>query len=100
MQNICYSDKIWLMSSGICLWLTLKFHQIWVAGLIWSEIKQLWDVGLKEYDTNILYFFLLTFYIFVTFSYIKVRERYVERRGLHHQLPLRRDNRTSIARIL
>jgi len=21
----------------------------WVAGLIWSEIKQLWDVGLKEY---------------------------------------------------
>ena len=104
MQSICYPGKnsimIWLMSSGICLWLTLKFHQIWVAGLIWSEIKQLWDVGLKEYDTNILYFFLLTFYTFVTFSYIKVRERYVERRGLHHQLPLRRDNRTSIARIL
>ena len=21
----------------------------WVTGLIWSEIKQLWDVGLKEY---------------------------------------------------
>ena len=21
----------------------------WVGGLIWSEIKQLWDVGLKEY---------------------------------------------------
>ena len=21
----------------------------WVAGLIWSEIKQLWDVGLKDY---------------------------------------------------
>ena len=24
----------------------------WVAGLIWSEIKQLWDVGLKEYISD------------------------------------------------
>merc|ERR550534_464796 len=24
----------------------------WVAGLIWSEIKQLWDVGLKEYVSD------------------------------------------------
>lgn len=21
----------------------------WVSGLIWSEVKQLWDVGLEEY---------------------------------------------------
>ena len=27
-------------------------HQVWVAGLIWSEIKQLWDVGLKEYVSD------------------------------------------------
>ena len=25
----------------------------WVAGLIWSEIKQLWDVGLKEYASDL-----------------------------------------------
>merc|ERR1719295_208027 len=25
----------------------------WVAGLIWSEIKQLWDVGLKEYVSDL-----------------------------------------------
>merc|ERR1719319_794134 len=24
----------------------------WVAGLVWSEIKQLWDVGLKEYISD------------------------------------------------
>ena len=24
----------------------------WVAGLIWSEIKQLWDVGLREYISD------------------------------------------------
>ena len=62
------------MSSGICLWITLKFHQIWVAGLIWSEIKQLWDVGLKEYVTNIFdtFFFLhLTFLLhFLTSRYV------------------------------
>lgn len=26
-------------------WLILA----WVSGLIWSEVKQLWDVGLQEY---------------------------------------------------
>lgn len=26
-------------------WLILS----WVSGLIWSEVKQLWDVGLQEY---------------------------------------------------
>ena len=25
----------------------------WVTGLIWSEIKQLWDVGLKEYASDL-----------------------------------------------
>lgn len=31
--------------------LTLIFRLIlaWVTGLIWSEVKQLWDVGLEEY---------------------------------------------------
>ena len=24
----------------------------WVTGLIWSEIKQLWDVGLREYISD------------------------------------------------
>ena len=24
----------------------------WVTGLIWSEIKQLWDVGLREYVSD------------------------------------------------
>lgn len=26
-----------------------RFILAWVSGLIWSEVKQLWDVGLKEY---------------------------------------------------
>ena len=30
----------------------LNSDQVWVAGLIWSEIKQLWDVGLKEYVSD------------------------------------------------
>ena len=27
----------------------------WVAGLIWSEIKQLWDVGLKVWKFESIY---------------------------------------------
>lgn len=27
----------------------LRFILAWVSGLIWSEVKQLWDVGLEEY---------------------------------------------------
>ncbi|XP_037087479.1 LOW QUALITY PROTEIN: transient receptor potential-gamma protein-like [Pollicipes pollicipes] len=30
-------------------WLILA----WVAGLIWSEIKQLWDIGLQEYASDL-----------------------------------------------
>lgn len=26
-----------------------RFILAWVSGLIWSEVKQLWDVGLEEY---------------------------------------------------
>lgn len=26
-----------------------RFILAWVSGLIWSEVKQLWDVGLSEY---------------------------------------------------
>lgn len=26
-----------------------RFILAWVSGLIWSEVKQLWDVGLAEY---------------------------------------------------
>ena len=40
----------WCRFGNFCnLWKSL---QIWVAGLIWSEIKQLWDVGLKEYVSD------------------------------------------------
>lgn len=27
----------------------VRFILAWVSGLIWSEVKQLWDVGLEEY---------------------------------------------------
>lgn len=33
-------------------WQSMIRHRIilaWVSGLIWSEVKQLWDVGLQEY---------------------------------------------------
>lgn len=32
------------------MWLfPARFILAWVSGLIWSEVKQLWDVGLEEY---------------------------------------------------
>nr|AGJ70290.1 transient receptor potential channel C [Terebratalia transversa] len=53
----------------------------WVAGLIWSEVKQLWDVGAKEYiqdmwnlldfATNMLYITTITLRVI---AYIKVEE--------------------------
>ena len=39
---------------------------IFFAGLIWSEIKQLWDVGLKEYvhdAWNLVDFFTNSLYV-------------------------------------
>ena len=56
----------------------------WVAGLIWSEIKQLWDVGLKEYIndmwnvvdfiTNSLYVATIGLRTVAYFDVIKTRQ--------------------------
>ena len=38
----------------------------WVSGLIWSEVKQLWDVGLREYINdmwNVIDFITNSLYI-------------------------------------
>ena len=54
----------------------------WVAGLIWSEIKQLWDVGLKEYINdmwNVVDFITNSLYVATiglrTVAYFDVRQQ-------------------------
>ena len=56
-------------------------HLAFFAGLIWSEIKQLWDVGLKEYvhdAWNLVDFFTNSLYVATialrVVSYYKVQE--------------------------
>ena len=47
-----YSDDSNATKRGAKPSLVESFILAWVAGLIWSEIKQLWDVGLKEYISD------------------------------------------------
>ena len=53
-KNFFLVDLLIILSQNVtlCLKFNLKSDQVWVAGLIWSEIKQLWDVGLKEYVSD------------------------------------------------
>lgn len=46
-----------------------KYYRLilaWVSGLIWSEVKQLWDVGLEEYINdmwNVIDFVTMSLYV-------------------------------------
>lgn len=50
-SNIIIIYDIIIIINGIvlCFVLCNRFILAWVSGLIWSEVKQLWDVGLEEY---------------------------------------------------
>ena len=66
----------------------LMWRKCHLLGLIWSEIKQLWDVGLKEYISDM--------WVWITISKDRSndkcythRQLKVERGGFHHKLSLR-----------
>ena len=61
--------------------LSVNVRRWFSAGLIWSEIKQLWDVGLKEYvhdAWNLVDFFTNSLYVATialrVVSYYRVQE--------------------------
>ena len=68
--------------------LMFMWRKCYLLGLIWSEIKQLWDVGLKEYISDM--------WVWITISKDRSsdncythRQLKVECGGLHHKLSLR-----------
>lgn len=60
----------------------------WVLGLIWSEVKQLWDLGLKEYMNdmwNVIDF--VTNSLYVATAALRVIAYYRVQRENEDQLP-------------
>lgn len=63
-----------------------RFIVAWVLGLIWSEVKQLWDLGLKEYMNdmwNVIDF--ITNSLYVATAALRVVAYYRVRREIDDQ---------------
>lgn len=73
-----------------------RFILAWVSGLIWSEVKQLWDVGLEEYVndmwnvidfvTNSLYVATAALRVVAYYRVQKENENRVEEQQLQREM--------------
>lgn len=64
-----------------------RFILAWVSGLIWSEVKQLWDVGLEEYVNdmwNVIDF--VTNSLYVATAALRVVAYYRVQKEIENQL--------------
>ncbi|XP_017766360.1 PREDICTED: transient receptor potential-gamma protein [Eufriesea mexicana] len=68
------------------------FILAWVSGLIWSEVKQLWDVGLEEYVNdmwNVIDF--VTNSLYVATAALRVVAYYRVQKEMENQIELQRE---------
>ena len=80
LQFMCYSRSLmrYFLLQSVTTLLTYNCWRL-VTGLIWSEVKQLWDVGLEEYVAdmwNVIDFITNSLYVAtVSYTHLDVYKR-------------------------